>query len=76
MLYNLNHDVLQNSCFFLDAALVVVSFKADATEGLQYIHSVGVINCDHNLDNTLMCHSDGPMGFVGKVTEPTQRIMW
>lgn len=57
--------------FFLALfALFVVSFEADATEGLSYMHSLGIIHCDHKLENTLVCRSDCPTGFVGKVTDP------
>ena len=47
-----------------------VSFEADATEGLSYMHGLGIVHCDHKLENTLICKSDGPTGFVGKVTDP------
>lgn len=46
------------------------SFAADASEGLSYMHSVGVVHCDHKLVNTLVCRSNGPARFVGKVTDP------
>ncbi|CAM9460144.1 unnamed protein product [Laminaria digitata] len=29
-----------------------------------------MVHCDHKLGNTLICRSDGPTGFVGKVTDP------
>jgi len=50
----------------LDAVLFLASFEADATDGLRYMHGVGVIHCDHTVDKALMCRSDGPTGLVGK----------
>lgn len=48
----------------------LISFEADATEGLSYMHDLGMVHCDHKLENTLVCRADGPTGFVGKVTDP------
>eukprot|EP00904_Undaria_pinnatifida_P005187 jgi/Undpi1/1799/HiC_scaffold_12.g05186.m1 len=45
-------------------------FEADATEALAHMHSMGVVHCDHKLANILICRSDAPGGFVGKVTDP------
>lgn len=56
--------------FYAICVVVVVSFEADATEGLSYMHDLGMIHCDHKLENTLVCRADGPTGFVGKVTDP------
>lgn len=50
--------------------LRVSSFEADATEGLGFMHGLGMVHCDHKLGNTLICRSDGPTGFVGKITDP------
>lgn len=50
----------------------MASFQADATEGLHHMHSVTIIHCDQQFDNTLIRRPDGPKGFVGKVTDPTQ----
>lgn len=47
----------------------MISFEADATEGLQYMHGADIIHCDHKLQNVLICRSGGPMGFVGKLTD-------
>ncbi|CAN0566405.1 unnamed protein product, partial [Laminaria digitata] len=55
---------------FCFACALVASFQADATQGLHHMHGAGVIHCDVKLDNTLICRSDGPTGFVGKVTDP------
>ena len=40
-------------CFSL--APFVARFEADASEGLSYMHSVGIVHCDHKLVNTLFC---------------------
>lgn len=50
--------------------LFVASFEADASEGLAYMHSVGIVHCDLKLANTLVCRSDDPAGFIGKVADP------
>lgn len=50
--------------------LFLASFEADATEALAHMHSMGVVHCDHKLANILICRSDAPGGFVGKVTDP------
>ena len=50
--------------------LFVASFEADATEALHYMHGSSIVHCDHKLPNILICRSGGPMGFVGKVTDP------
>ena len=55
-------------CFSL--APFVARFEADASEGLSYMHSVGIVHCDHKLVNTLFCRREGPAGFVGKVADP------
>ena len=60
---------ISHAQFFLTLC-VVASFEADATDGLHYMHSVGVVHCDVKLENTLICRSGGPTGFVGKVTDP------
>ena len=67
-----NHGAVIFPILFFSALFVlfVASFEADASEGLSFMHSVGIIHCDHKLVNTLICRADGPMGFVGKVTDP------
>lgn len=50
--------------------LRVASFEADATEGLSFMHKEGLIHCDVKVENTLICRSEGPGGFVAKVTDP------
>ena len=52
--------------------MFVTNLEADATESLQHMHSIGVINCDRKLDNTLIYRSNGPTGKVVKVTDHTQ----
>ena len=34
--------------------LFVASFEADASEGLSYMHIVGIVHCHHKLANTLV----------------------
>lgn len=58
------------STLFVVVVSFLVSFEADATEGLSYMHGLGIVHCDHKLENTLVCRTDGPTGFVGKVTDP------
>ena len=55
---------------FLGVVLFVASLQADGTQGLHFMHGAGFIHCDVKLANTLICRSDGPTGFVGKVTDP------
>lgn len=45
-------------------------FEADAAEGLAYMHGLGLVHCDHKMQNTLICLSDGPERFIGKLTDP------
>lgn len=52
--------------------MFVTSFEADATEGLQQMHSIGITNCGRTLGNTLIYRCDGPAGKVDKVTDHTQ----
>lgn len=56
--------------FLVMFVLFADSVEADATEGLSFLHDNGMVHCDHKLINTLVCRSDGPSGFVGKVTDP------
>ena len=64
------HNIFPILFFSALFVLFVARFEADASEGLSFMHSVGIIHCDHKLVNTLICRADGPMGFVGKVTDP------
>ena len=50
--------------------LFVVSFEADASEGLSYMYIVGIVHCHHQRANTLVCRRDDPAGFIGKVADP------
>lgn len=50
--------------------LFVTSFEANASEGLSYMHSVGIVHCHHKQANILVCRRDDPAGFVGKVADP------
>ncbi|CAM9930853.1 unnamed protein product, partial [Laminaria digitata] len=47
-----------------------IDLLADGTEGLSFMHSLGVVHCDQKLVNVLVCRGDGPGGFVGKITDP------
>lgn len=65
----LHHGALLACFASLYAAFFVASFEADAAEGLSYIHGKGIVHCDVKLDNTLVCRSNGPAGYVGKITD-------
>lgn len=59
-----------NTWLFLTLSCLWPAFKRTRQKDYGTCIASGKINCDHKLDNTLICDSDGPTGFVGKCLIP------